>query len=398
MIVAHIIPGLDPKDGGPPVALEGLSIAQVACGAEVRVVSTFREGDDDARVRRMREQGVATEWVGPVKTRFQFAPGMNEAVDRAVAGADVVHIHSLWEQVQHVAAKAARRHRVPYVFRPCGMLDPWSLSQSRLKKRVVLGLRLRRDLNGAAALHYTADAEAAGAEPLGLKPPAVVVSNGVQTAPFRDAPDDPGFLDRRCPRFAGRPIVIFLSRLHPKKGGDLLIRAFAACLERAAPDRRPALVFVGPDDGKTQAEWQALAEALKVADDLAFLGLLNGDDKVHALRAADVFCLPSHQENFGIAVVEALAAGTPAVVSDQVNIHDAIAGSGFGASVPMDVPAIADALHAWLNDADRRAATRRDALGWVEATYGWPAIAKRWVDVEYPRLIGRPSGAVPRSR
>ncbi|MEM1445769.1 MAG: glycosyltransferase [Planctomycetota bacterium] len=391
MRITHVITGMDPAGGGPPVALEGLAAAQHRLGAEVRIAATFRQGDHDARVERLRDQGIDMRMIGPTSGPLQLAKGMKAKVDDAIADADIVHIHNLWEQVQHVAASTARRRRVPYVVRPCGMLDPWSLAQSKVRKRLMLALRTRRMLNGAAALHYTADAEAELAAPLGLKPPALVVANGVDFSPFTQTPRDPDFYDKRFPSFAGRPRIVFLSRLHPKKGADILLDAFARLLEQrtASGQPRPALVMVGPDENATQSDLEAQARKLGIADDVVFAGLLVGEDKVHVLREADVFALPSHQENFGIAVVEALAAGTPVVISDQVNIHEPITRANLGEALPLDdrrVEAFAEELDRWLEDEAERTRVADAAPGWVAQQYSWDTLAEQWVNTHYPAL------------
>ncbi|MEM1098466.1 MAG: glycosyltransferase [Planctomycetota bacterium] len=389
MIVTHVISGLDPRDGGPPVALEGLVLAQRALDTEVRVVSTYRDGDSFARSERLRDAGVAMTLIGPTKTPLQLKPGMTAAVRGAIAGSDVLHVHNLWEQMQHVTASLARRAGIPYLLRPCGMLDPWSLSQSAGRKRWMLRLRTRRDLNDAAAVHYTSDAERDGAKGLGLTSRPLVVPNGLDTEPFeRPVAAETALLDERVPEFAGRPKVVFLSRLHPKKGGDILIEAFVTLLAKwPAEADKPALVFVGPDEAETQPKWEGLVRQRGLEQDVRFVGLLNGDDKVAALREADVFCLPSHQENFGIAVVEALAAGTAVVISDQVNIHGAITEAGLGSAVPLDANALSDALRHWLDDFPGRQRVAERALAWVRDTYGWDGIARQWCERLYPELI-----------
>ncbi|MEM7577874.1 MAG: glycosyltransferase [Planctomycetota bacterium] len=393
MRITHAISGLDPRDGGPPVALEGLALAQRALGIDVRVVSSFRGGDTFDRVERLREAGIDVRTIGPTKTPLQLKAGMTQAVRDAIAGSDLIHIHNLWEQLQHVTAAAARRQRIPYLLRPCGMLDPWSLSQSAGRKQWMLRLRTRSDLNGAAALHFTSEAEANGATKLGLTARTLVVPNGLTTSPYEVEPaEGSGQLDTLVPEFANRPKVVFLSRLHPKKGGDLLIEALARLRSDQDAGAGPALVFVGPDEAETQPKWEALIRDRGLTDDVRFVGLLTGEHKVAALREADVFCLPSHQENFGIAVVEALAAGTAVVISDQVNIHEEITAARLGTAVPLDPSAIAAALRTWLADTAGRQRVAEQALGWVQTTYGWDGIAQRWCEELYPELIAAAAG------
>jgi glycosyltransferase involved in cell wall biosynthesis len=176
MRVLHVISSLSRADGGPVGALLGLAVAQRRSGLLVSVVSTYREGADEDVAQQMRDHDIAVTLLGPTRTRLMYHRDIRGAILSHASAADVVHIHGLWEEVVHRAAELARARHVPYILRPCGMLDPWSLSQNRWMKRLYLAFRLRRHLNSAAAIHFTADAEREGASSLRLRPPATVRS------------------------------------------------------------------------------------------------------------------------------------------------------------------------------------------------------------------------------
>jgi glycosyltransferase involved in cell wall biosynthesis len=280
----------------------------------------------------------------------------------------------LWEEIQHVAARAAQQKGVPYVIAPQGMLDPWSLRQSRWVKRLYMLLRLRRNLNRAAAIQFTADLERELTAPLGLRAPAIIEPNGIDLAEYHDLP----------PRGAARQrhgvppglMLLFLSRLHPKKGLDLLIPAFArAELEDAT------LVIAGPADSAAyEAELRRLVREHGIEQRVIFTGMLHGSDRLALMADADLFVLPSYQENFGIVVAEALACGCPVLVSDQVNIHRDIAAAAVGAVFPLDVDAIARELRRWGGDEALRRAAAGRAAAFARARYDWTVIARRWTD------------------
>ena len=390
MKALHVTSGLAPVDGGPAFALAGLAPALVAAGVQTTVASTFRSPGDDQLCQLITDGGARLELIGPARGPLGRHPELYPRLDQLVRDADVVHIHALWEEIQHAAAALARRHAKPYIIRPCGMLDPWSLSQSRWKKKLVLAWRVRKDLNHAAALHFTTDAERDLTAPLRLRAPAIVEPNGINTAGLTAPPRPEASLRHRHPHLPGGPIALFLSRLHHKKGTDLLIDAFATVTASWDADRHgppPALVVAGPDEGGYLAQLEAQTQRLGLSGSVVFTGMLTGPDKVDALQSADLFCLPSHQENFGIAVVEALAAGTPVLISDQVNIHEAITAAGVGQAVPLDPPAIADALRDWLTDPARRQAAANQASAWACQAYDWQAIAQRWSD-RYSSIMG----------
>jgi glycosyltransferase involved in cell wall biosynthesis len=306
-------------------------------------------------------------------------PQLAQTVQEAVAQADVCHIHALWENIQHFGARAAERRGVPYIVRPCGMLDPWSLRQSKWKKQLYMAWRLRRNLQRAAALHFTAAAERDLTKPLKLSTPAIVEPNGVDLKEFEQLPPR-GTFRSAYPAIGQRPMILFLGRVHPKKGVDLLVKAFSKTTTSDA-----MLVIAGPDwDGHT-AQIRQLVQSLGLTDRVIFTGMLHGRHRIEAMVDADLFCLASHSENFGIAVVEALAAGTPVIISDQVNIYQEIAAAGVGTAVPLDVSAFTSSLDRWLADRSLRQEAASRCRDFVWQNYDWNQIARRWIE-HYVRL------------
>jgi glycosyltransferase involved in cell wall biosynthesis len=374
MRVCHVISSIDARTGGPAVALGGLTRAQAAAGMSVEVLATYRTGEDLSAAEQMRGGGVEVNLVGPALGPLLRHPELAERCRTSVARADVLHVHGLWEAVQHRAAAVARRRPgKPYVFRPCGMLDPWSLAQRRWKKRIYLAWRLRGDLNRAAALHYTTAAERDLAAPVGLRARAIVEPNGVDLAEFEMLPQR-GTFRRAAGLSDGQPLILFLSRLHPKKGLELLIPAFAM----ADVPRDTVLAVVGPDSDGYRAKVEALAKEQGVGQRVIFPGMLAGRSRIEAMVDADLFVLPSHQENFGNVVVEALAAGTPVIVSDKVNLCEDVRQGSVGAVVPLDAAALSAELGRWMGDEGLRAAAAGRARAFVSERFDWREIARRW--------------------
>lgn len=382
MRVLHVIPLLAAAHGGPTAALMGLTRAQRRAGLDVRVLSTFRGQDSSREADELRGEGIPVDWIGPCRWPLLWSPRITPAVRRAIADTDVVHIHTLWEAVQHIAAVESRRAGKPYIFRPCGMLDPWSLQQGRLKKSVFLRMRLLRDFNAAAAMHYTTDIERDNAVPLALRAKPIVVPNGVDLTDFASLPPRDAFRSR-FPQIGDRPLIIMYGRVDAKKGFDLMIPALAKIEPRDA-----MLLIAGPDIAGYTDEVRRLAAAHRVGDRVIFAGMLRGRERVEALTAADVFALPSYQENFGIAVIEALAAGCPVVLSDQVALHRQTTAAGVGASVPLDVDTLASTITRWLGDTALHRAAADKAPGWVRENFDWDAIARAWAQ-HYQTLTQR---------
>ena len=391
MRLLHVISSLDRRDGGPVTQLLGMAPAQVRCGIEVTILSTWSPPRLDDVADELRQHGCKVTLVGPAKTALQLHSHLRREVAAAVERADIVHIHALWEEIQHVAAREAHRRSVPYVITPHGMLDPWSLSQGKLKKRLYLMLRLKRDLNAAAAIHWTDEAEGELAAPLKLTPLAIVEPCCVDLAEFADLPAKPQMraeLLRRFPLIGSRPVICFLGRIHPKKGLDLLIPAFAKGHTRDA-----VLLIAGPDPIGYMAEVRRMIETHDLSSRVIESPMLTGRDRLAALAGADLFVLPSYQENFGIAVVEALAAGTPVIVSDRVNIHRHVSQAGVGAVCRPEVEPLAALMTQWMTDSALRAAASDKARGFVGQKYDQDIVARHWSD-HYARLIRHPRASL----
>lgn len=379
MRVAHITSDLDPRSGGVVTAVIGLAQAQHDAGIEVSVVTTLRHGADHQMVNRLREADIDVEVIGPCVGPLAWHPSIGRAIARRARAVDVMHLHALWEQIHHSAARYCYRHSQPYLIAPHGMLDPWCLGQSRLKKQLYLSWRLRQNLSRATALHFTAETERRLTEPLGLATPTIVEPNGLDMSEFTDLPPA-GSFRRRFAAVGDRPIVLFLSRLHPKKGLNLLIPAFARAETGAA-----VLVIAGPADDDYRGQVEAMIREQGLMDRAILTGMLYGSQRLEAMIDADLFVLPSYQENFGIVVAESLACGTPVIISDQVNICDEIMASSVGTVVPTQIQPLADAIGKWLHDVPLRNAAAARSRPFVEQRYDWRQIAGRWRD-HYRRL------------
>jgi glycosyltransferase involved in cell wall biosynthesis len=265
---------------------------------------------------------------------------------------DVVHVHSLFSFPSLAASFFSRISGVPYVIRPLGTLCRWGRQHRRpLLKKASLALIEKKILAGAAAIHYTSEQEKEEAADLGISRPAWVLANPVDR-PAQYASLGRGHFRTKYPGLAGRPIILFLARLDPVKGLDLLLTAFKRVRERYV---RAALVIAGQGDPHFESALRRQAEQLGITDSIIWAGFLDGESKWSALLDADVFVLPSYSENFGVAAVEAMCAGTPVVVSDRVGIHQAIQRAESGIVVRCDSRELADAITRLLDDPRLRA-------------------------------------------
>ena len=249
-------------------------------------------------------------------------------------------------------------------------LDPVIHRRSRWRKRVMELWYQDRLLRNAAAIHYTSAEEMRLAEPYVFGAPGVVVPLGLDLTDYSALPE-PGTFRRSHPEIGERPILLFLSRLNFKKGLDVLIQATARVIA-AGIDAH--LVLAGPDGGMEASARRWIAEA-GLEGRSTFTGMLRGKDKLAAFVDAALFVLPSLSENFGIAVVEAMACGTPVLVSDRVNIWREIVADGAGIAEPPAPDAFAAAMLSLLNDEPRRRAMGQAARASVARRYQWNTIA-----------------------
>jgi glycosyltransferase involved in cell wall biosynthesis len=304
---------------------------------------------------------------------------------QVIARADVVHLHVPWDPVCLELARLARRAGTPYVVTLHGMLDDWCMGQKGLKKRLYLAAAGRRMLRRAAAVHCTAEAEARQSRKWCGGGTCEVVPLVFDLAPFRDLPG-PDLVRREHPGVrADTPAVLYLGRLHPIKRVDLLIESMA----RLPDDVRGArLLIAGTGDDRYERRLRAVAGACGLSDRVEFLGFVADRMKVSLLEAADVVVLPSHHENWGFALVEALACGTPVVTTRAVNIWSDLDASGGAVIAEPSPESIGQAIAGLLGDPSRRDAMGSGGRAWVLDTLEPDRVMGRYEHLY--RLVTRP--------
>jgi glycosyltransferase involved in cell wall biosynthesis len=285
---------------------------------------------------------------GPVLSGYGYLKGLPSKISELAIHHDIVIIHGIWQYHSLAAWRAHHTTRIPYFVYPHGMLDPWfkrTYPLKHLKKCAYWPFADYRVLRDANAVFFTTERERLLARQSFRLYQAneCVIGYGTSSAPST-IDVSPDLFFHRFPELQGKRILLFLGRIHPKKGIDLLINAFS---EVACSDSRLHLVIVGPDQIGWQRNLQQLAATLSVDDRITWTGMLSGDLKWGAYRSAELFCLPSHQENFGIAVAEALACGLPVMVSYSVNISIEVAKAGAGLVHHDNQRSTTEALRRW---------------------------------------------------
>lgn len=353
--VLHVIPSVSEKHGGPTYATKALTRVSRLVGIDVAVATS----DDDGADARLHvplnvpvvRDGVPHFFFHQTFASYKVSFGLSRWLSRHAGDFDLIHIHALFSYSSWAAARAARHHRVPYIVRPLGVLNRWGLTNRRpLLKRLSLSLIELPLLREAAAIHYTSGAERAEAN--SLHPSLNNRSSFIIPIPI-DVARPGGSGDsfcRRFPQVANRRLILFLSRLDEKKGLEMLLHAFAKVRER---EKDSLLVIAGAGDERYVKSLHQLANELQIRDDVLWAGFIR-EDKADAYAAAEVFVLPSYSENFGIAAAEALAAGVPCVLSDQVALVEYLENDDSAVIVPCDAVAISNAIVELLSNSKRR--------------------------------------------
>jgi len=345
MKILRVISSVNPKGGGPIEGVKQLYAPMRALGVNLEVACC-----DAADAPWLVSCGLPiVHALGPAKSNYGYTPRLLPWLRENARRFDAVIVNGIWQYHGLAVRQALAGTKVPYFVFTHGMLDPWfkhTYPLKHLKKWLYWPFAEYRVLRDARAVIFTCEEERL----LARQSFWLYRANEAVTSYGTSSPADNGDqLARRFlavhPQLEGKRIALFLSRIHEKKGCDLLLEAFAQVVEK---DKRLHLVMAGPDQMGWTAILKAQAEKLGISDRITWPGMLQGDDKSGAFYAAEVFCLPSHQENFGIVVAEALACGKPVLISNKVNIWREIESDAAGFVDEDTVGGTVQNLQRWL--------------------------------------------------
>ncbi len=383
MKVLHVIASVESRHGGPQEVLRQYCLAAGRLGEHFEVASLDARPDS-----AMASAGIPVHALGPGRSQWCYAPRARRWLDEHVAHYDAVVVHGLHQYHTLAVWRACRRQAVPYFVMPHGMLGPWFRAASpwrHLRKWLFWPWQDYRLLRDAAAVIFSCDQEARDAPRTFWPYAARGAVSGFGIAETAAAPEaEAAALAATCPRLVGRRFLLFLGRLHPVKGCDLLIEAFARIVA-SEPDLD--LVLAGPDPGAQADPLRQLAARLGVAHRVHWTGTVAGPLKVGLLRHAEALVLPSHHENFGMVVVEALSCATPVLLSTGVNIWREVVGAGAGLADAHDGAGIHQLLVRWIAlEPSVRQAMRDSARRAYLAHFQIDAAARRFLATMSPHL------------
>ncbi|MEG4249699.1 hormogonium polysaccharide biosynthesis glycosyltransferase HpsP [Microcoleus sp. Pol10D4] len=382
MRILQIIPSISLVYGGPSQMVLGLSVALAAKNIDVTIITTDSNGDigqlslDVPLNQPIKQSGYQIIYFrcSPWR-RYKFSLSLLQWLNENARQFDLAHIHALFSPVTTLAATIARYHHLPYIIRPCGMLDPADLQKKKRLKQIYAAVLERPNLAGAAAIHFTSKEEAKISERFGLGstdkvpvPRDLVIPLGVTA----------GLFPKRL-RESQVPIILFMSRIAPKKGLYLLIPALESILGSGI-EFHFILAGSNPQDADYETQIKVQINNSSLVKYTTITGFVSGDLKVELLKKADLFVLPSYYENFGIAVAEAMAAGVPVVISDRIHIAEDIQQAEAGWVEPLEVEAIANSIKSALLNPQERQRRGLNGKEYARKHYNWDAIAQQTID------------------
>ena len=379
MKILQIIPSISLVYGGPSQMILGLSAALANEGVDVTILTTDSNGDtgqaplDVPLNQPIKQDGYEVIYFrcSPFR-RYKFSLDLLRWLARDAHKFDLAHLHALFSPVISASATVARTKQLPYILRPLGTLDPADLQKKKQLKQIYTALWERGNIAGAGAIHFTSKEEAKVSERFGVNTQDIIIPLGVQYQPVDTEvcnvrnklgiPDD-------------RPLLLFLSRIEPKKGLNLLLPALEKLLLEGL-DFHFVLAGSNPQDPDYETAIASQIKASPLEKCTTITGFVTGEFKAALLQEADLFVLPSYYENFGIAVAEAMAAGTAVCISRGVYIWEDVQEADAGWTCNCDVEDLMVQLRSALKN--REDCRRRGINGqaYADRAYRWQAIAQ----------------------
>jgi glycosyltransferase involved in cell wall biosynthesis len=389
--VVHVTSWLSRQGGGIPPAVWALARETNQRGLSCSVLGLWDQWVEQDCIGN-QPPFTAGKVLGP--KALGFSPALSAQLHACVHPGGIVHSHGLWMYPGAVARKCASKAGCPLVISPHGMLEPWALNHSRLKKRLAAWWFEDKNLQKADCLHALCAAEADNFRSYGLKNPIAIIPNGVDMPENGDRRTEIGNPPTACdtmaekfPDMKGRRSSLFRSRLHPKKGLSNLLQAWRPVV-RDFKDW--CLLIAGAGQPAYEQELKIQVNDYALGKSVVFLGAIYGEDKKQALAAADVFVLPSFSEGFSMAILEAAAACLPVLLTPECHFPELVK-AGAAIEIAPQASAIEQGLRCILElpDEQRRIMGRR-GLELVKQSYTWPVIAGRMCEV-YEWLAGNRS-------
>jgi glycosyltransferase involved in cell wall biosynthesis len=393
MKILHVIPSISPARGGPSQAVISMVKFLRLAGVEAEIITTNDNGSGllDVPLYNLYEyEGVPVRFFPRFSPpllklrKYILSPELTLWLWQNMDNYDLLHIHYIFSYVSTTTMAIARFCRVPYITRPLGQLCEWSLQQSRYKKELYLKLIERQNLNHCRALHFTSIQEKNEFLPLGWEIPSFVLPHGHE--PHPNFPDARLHLRQQLGIGDNCPVVLFLSRLHPKKGLENTIAALSKCQEAFT------FIIAGSGEDAYTAHLRCWVHEMGLTDRTIFAGFVSGEQKCLLLQGADLFILTSYSENFGLAVLEAMASGIPVLLTPEVALASVVRDSDCGyVTKDNSIPSIVENLQKFFCDRLHAKQMGKNGSKLVNSHYTWAATTSKLFEIYSNLLAGLPA-------
>ena len=385
MKILIIVPGLAKIYGGPSKSVVELAEAIGNLGVTIDIVTTNANGNEILSVPLFT-------WITKNNYRIQYFPYWNildykfswsltSWLFKNVSDYDLVHTNAIFSYPVLPAYWACQVHKIPYIITPRGMLEPWALNYKSWKKSFYLTLLEKPALQQASAIQMLASTEAEGVKKLHLKSPLVIVPNGIHSKDFESFPN-PEIFHNQFSETKNKKLIIFLGRIDPKKGLDLLATAFAKVYKQF-PETH--LIIAGSDNTGFLPTAESYFIEAGCRNTVTFTGMLTGNLKYSALAAANIYVAPSYSEGFSMSVLEGMATGLPCVITTGCNFPEA-AMAGSASVVDISADEIANALIQLLQEPIKAKEMGDRARQFILENYTWDSVALKMISV-YTAII-----------
>jgi glycosyltransferase involved in cell wall biosynthesis len=385
MNIAFVLPYWAERFGGPVTMVKNIGGTLAAKGHNISYWASTSNSDREDTVFIDSAHLYNLSW----PRSWYRSKGLAHGLSVEAGSFDIMHINGFWAYSVYMASRIACVNSIPYLLRPAGCLEPWPLRRNYptwLKKAIYLNLIGKFIMRGATCLHAASTQEAEHFRQVGFQGPITVIANGVDSSEFTSG--DGLEAETYWPKLKNRPVVLFMSRLSPEKGLDVLIPVWADIVKSQAY-KEAMLVIAGPDDRGYRKVVEGIIDRYDMDSKVLLTDIVFGREKLALLRRADIFILPSYSENFGIVVPEALACGTP-VITTTATPWEQLQDVGAGYWVPPRGPELGQALRELLDmsEAERTAMGKRGRI-LVLANYTWDISARKMITVYRCIIEGR---------
>ncbi len=386
MRVLHIIPSVAPIRGGTSLAVLDMVRGLQTQGIDVEIATTNDDGDnvlDQPLGQRVIYRGVPTyffpRFSPSISTlrEFAFSSSLTIWLIKNISKYDLIHVHAIFSYTSTVAMAIATWQGIPYLTTLHGLLCKWSLQQSTQRKQIYLQLIERVNLNRAQAIHLTCEQEQQDFQALNFKSSTFVLPLALPGIPAQ-IPNASALLRQNLNCLLDEPIILFLARIHHKKGLEYLIPALSKLIHH-----RFTFVLAGNGAPEYVEEINSLLVSAGIRDRTHMIGFVEGEPKNILLQGADLFTLTSHSENFGIAALEALSVGLPVLLTPGVALSSIVKEHKLGYVIDLDVAAIAQTIELHLinlSDETKNNSSLRISQ-FVRDNYTWDKVSTKLIEI-----------------